>query len=163
MSFTKNPVDMVFSSDDEFQDLEGTNVRVLECEGLPCRLWITKCMTLYNNDGILVGEGTCHNVNSNFMLGANDPLEDTHIAIHILRMHFEEDILHEQVYSLVAWPIKLVHCHGTSLHNHDARDNFNRIQATLLNPPSWTSARPYTSVIKNPPHKTSLKAKELLT
>ena len=32
------PVDAMDSSDDEFQDLEGMNVGIPECEGLPRRL-----------------------------------------------------------------------------------------------------------------------------
>ncbi len=157
------PLDAMDSSDDEFQALEGMNVGIPECEGLPRRQWNTKCVTLYNNEGILVGEGTCHSVNSDLVLGANGPLANTHVAVHISKIHSEVDIPLEQVYSLIAWPTQLVHCHGASLHDHEARDNFNRIQASLLNPPSLSFARPYTSVIRNPPRETSLKSKNLLT
>ena len=56
-----------------------------------------------------------------------------------------------------------MHCRGASLQDHEARDNFNHIQAALLNPPSLTSSRPYTSTIRNPPCETSVKTKDLLT
>ena len=72
-----------------------------------------------------MGEGTCHSVNSNLMLGANGPLGDSHVAVHIRRTYSEDDISEEDMYALVAWPTKLVHCHGASLHDHEVRDNFN--------------------------------------
>ena len=156
-------LDIMDSSDNEFQALESMNFGVPECEGLPRRMWNTKCVTLYNGDGELVGEGTCHSVNSDLVLGANGPLGDTHVSVHISKSHCEVDIPQERVYSLVAWPIQLVHCRGASLKDHEAGDNFNRAQTALLNPPSSMYARPYTSAMRNPPHKTGLKSKELLT
>ena len=101
------------------------NVGVPECEGLPCRMWNTKYVTLYNDDGELVGEGTYHSVNSDLVLGANGPLGDTHVSVHISKSHSKVDIPHERVYSLVAWPIQLVHCRGASLKDHAARDSLN--------------------------------------
>jgi len=63
------------------------------------------CVTLYNSNNILVGEGTCHSMNFDLVLGANGPLGDIHVTVHISKTHFEENILQEQVYSLLAWPI----------------------------------------------------------
>ena len=63
------------------------SVEIPECEGLRRRLWNTKCVTLYNEEGKLVREGMCHRVKSNLVVGANDPLGDTYIAIHIRRSH----------------------------------------------------------------------------
>ena len=97
------------SSDDEFQVLEEMNIDIPECEGLPRRLWNTMCVTLYNIQGTLVGEGTCHSVNSDLVLGTNDPLGDTHVAVHISRTHSEEDNSGDWVYSLIGWPIDYVH------------------------------------------------------
>ena len=150
-------------SDDELGVLEEMNVGILECKGLPCRLWNTKCITLYNEEGVFVGEGTCHSVNSDLVLGTTGPLGDSHVAVFVAKTHSEEHLPKERVYSLVAWPIKYVHCCGASLQDHEARDNFNRIQAALWNPPSSTFARPYTSTIRNPPRETSVKTKDLLT
>lgn len=90
--------------------LEGMNVGIPECEGLPRRLWNTMCVTLYNIDGVLVGEGTCHSINSDLVLGASAPLGDTHVAVHISKTHSLEDIPQDRVYSLLAWPIDFVHC-----------------------------------------------------
>ena len=155
--------EVIDNFDDKFGVLEGMNIGIPECEGLPCRLWNTKCITLYNEKGVLVGEGTCHSVNSDLVLGATSPLGDSHVAVFVAKMHSQEHLLEERVYSLVAWPIKYVHCRGASLQDHEAQDNFNRIQATLLNQSSSTSTRPYTSTTRNPPRQTSVKSKALLT
>jgi hypothetical protein len=40
-----------------------------ECEGVPRHLWTTKCVSLHNNDGIAVGEGICHSVKSDLVVG----------------------------------------------------------------------------------------------
>ena len=84
-------------------------------------------VTLYNDEGLLVGEGTCHSVNSDLVLGATCPLGDTHVAMFVAKSHSEEHLPQEHVYSLVAWPIQYVHCRGASLQDHEARDNFNGI------------------------------------
>ena len=139
------------------------SVDVPNYEGIPRWIWNTKCVKLYNVDGVLVGDGTIHSVDSELVLGASGPLEDAHVSMHVSMSHFEVDLLGERVYSLVAWPIELVHYRGASLQNHEARDNFNRLQATLLNPPSATSTRPYTSSIRNPTRDTAAKTKFLLT
>ena len=163
MNVTGMPSEAFNDSDDEFRVLEEINVGIPKCEGLPRWLWNTKCVTLYNDEGLLVGEGTCHNVNSDLVLGATGPLGDTHVAVFIFKSHSEEHIPQERVYSLVAWPIQYVHCRGASLQDHEAQDNFNRIQAALLNPPSLSCSRPYASTIRNPPGETSVKTKDLLT
>ena len=151
------------NSDNEVGVLERMNIDIPDCEGLPRRLWNTKCVTLYNEEGVLVGEGTCHSVNSDLVLGATGPLGDSHVVVFVAKTHSQEHLPKERVYSLVAWPIKFVHCRGASLQDHEARDNFNCIQATLLNPPSLASTRPYTSTTRNPPRQTSVKSKALLT
>ena len=74
---------MAESSDDDVHDTESMMTAVPECEGLPRRLWISKCVTLYNAEGKLVGEGTCHSVKSDLVVGANGPLRDTHVVVHI--------------------------------------------------------------------------------
>ena len=163
MSVTGMLLEAFDDSDDEFGVLEEMNVGIPECEGLLRRLWNTKCVILYNDERLLVGEGTCHNVNSDLVLGAIGPLGDTHVAVFVAKLHSEEHLPQERVYSLVAWPIQYVHCRGASLQDHEARDNFNRIQEALLNPSSLSCSRPYASTIRNPPRETSVKTKDLLT
>ena len=104
MSDTGMPFEAYVDSDDEVEVLEEINVGISECEGLPRRLWNTKCITLYN-DGLLVGEGTCHNLNSDLVLGARGPLGDTHVVVFVAKSHSEEYLPQERIYSLVAWPI----------------------------------------------------------
>ena len=140
MSVSGMPLEAVDNFEDEFEVLEGMHVGIPKCEGLPRRLWNTKCVTLYNDEGLLVGECTCHSVNSDLVLGATGLLGDTHVAVFVVKSHSEDHLPQEQVYSLVAWPIQYVHCRGASLQDHEARDNFNCIQAALLNPLSLTSS-----------------------
>ena len=115
MSDIGMPLEAYVDSDDEVEVLEEMNVGIPKCEGLPRRLWNTKCVTLYNDERLLVGEGTCHNENSDLVLGATGPLGDTHVAVFVAMSHLEEHLPQERVYSLVAWPIQYVHCHGASL------------------------------------------------
>ena len=109
------PPEVMDNSDNEFGVLEGMNISIPECEGLPRRLWNTKCIMLYNEEGVLVGEGTCHSMNSDLVLGAIGSLGDSHIAVFVVKTHSQEHLPKERVYFLVAWPIKYVHCHGASL------------------------------------------------
>ena len=109
------PLDVMDNSDDEFGVLEGMNIGIPECEGLPRQLWNTKCVTFYNEEGVLIGEGTCHSVNSDLVLGATGPLGDRHVVVFVAKMHLQEHLPEERVYSLVAWSIKYVHCRGASL------------------------------------------------
>ena len=101
MNVTGMPLEGLDDSEDEFGVLEGMNVGIPECEGLPRRLWNKKCVTLYNKERDLVG----HNMNSDLVLGATGPLDDTHVAVFVAKMHLEEHLPEERVYSLVAWPI----------------------------------------------------------
>ena len=151
------------SSEDKVDNVESMSVEIPECDGLPRRLWNTKCVTPYNEEGKLVGEGMCHSVKSDLVVGTNGPLGDSHVAIHICRSHSEVDIPQDLVYALVAWPTKLVHYHGASLHDHKARDKWNQLQEARANPLLSKSTRPYTSAIRNPPRDDPVKYKELLS
>ena len=75
-------MDMADSSD-EMQDVDSMSNEIPNYKGLPRQMWNTKCKTLYNIEGKLVGEGMCHSVNSDLVLGANGPLGDNHVAVHI--------------------------------------------------------------------------------
>ena len=150
MNSVADQENMMDFSKDEVQFLQEMSVDVPDCEGIPRQMWNTKCVKLYNVDGILVGEGTIHSVDSELVLGASGPQGDAHMSVHVSMLHSELDLPKERVYSLVAWPIELVHYRGASLQNHEARDNFNCLQAALFNPPSATSTRPYTSSITKP-------------
>ena len=77
ISDTSMPLEAYDDSNDEVGVLEEMNVGIPECEGLPRWLWNTKCVTFYNDEGLLVGEGTCYSVNLDLVLGARGPLSDT--------------------------------------------------------------------------------------
>ena len=95
MSVTGTPLEAFDDSNNEFGVLEEMNVGIPECEGLLRRLWNTKCVTLYNDDGLLVGEGTCHSMNSDLVLSARVPLDDTHVAVFVVKSHSEEHLPQE--------------------------------------------------------------------
>ena len=132
MNSVADQENMMDFSNDEVQVLQEMSVDIQDCEGIPRRMWNTKCVKLYNVDGVLVGEGTIHNVNSELVLGASGPLGDAYVPVHVSMSHSEVDLPKERVYSLVAWP-ELVHYRWASFQNHEARDNFNHLQAALLN------------------------------
>jgi hypothetical protein len=82
---------VVGSDNDPFSDMEEEVHEVFsdrdipECEGVPRHLWTTKYVSLHNCDGIAVGEGICHSVKSDLVLGSRGPLGDTHVAVQISR------------------------------------------------------------------------------
>ena len=143
-------------SSNEMEDLESMSNETPNCKGLPQRLWNTKCITLYNEERKLVGKGTCHSVNLDLVLDTNGHLGDSQVAVHICRIDSENDISKDNVYALVVWPTKLVHCHGVSLHDHEARDNFNRMQAALTNMPlSKSKNAVFECLLKSPSRRSS--------
>jgi hypothetical protein len=50
---------------------------------VPRHLWTTKCVSLHNDNGIAIGEGICHSVHFNLVVGSNGPLGDTHVVVQI--------------------------------------------------------------------------------
>ena len=52
-----------------------------ECKGVPCHLWTTKCVSLYNSNGIAMEEGICHSVKSDLIFGSTGLLGDMHVAV----------------------------------------------------------------------------------
>jgi hypothetical protein len=102
---------VVGSDNDPLSDMEEEVHEVFsdrdipECEGVPRHLWTTKCVSLYNCDGIAVGEGICHSVKSDLVLGSTGPLRDTHVAIQISRSLKPDEFSDDWRYSVRAWPI----------------------------------------------------------
>ena len=48
-----------------------------ECEDVPCHLWTTKCVSLYNSNCFALGEGICQNVKFDLVVGSTGLLGDT--------------------------------------------------------------------------------------
>ena len=95
MNVNGMPPEVMDNSDDEFRVLEGMNIGIPKCKGLPCQFWNMKCITLYNKEGVLVGEGTCHSVNSDLVLGATGPLGDNHVVVFVAKTHSQDHLLEE--------------------------------------------------------------------
>jgi hypothetical protein len=96
-----------------------------ECEGVPRHLWTTKCVSLHNDGGIVVGEGICHSVKSNLVVGSTGPLGNTHVAIQISKSLKRDEFPDDWRYSVRAWPITHVFYNGASFYDHERRHKFN--------------------------------------
>lgn len=48
-------------------------------------LWTNKCVSLYNDNGIVVGEGISHRFKSDLVVKSTGPLKDTQIVAQILK------------------------------------------------------------------------------
>src|SRR5665811_226824 len=88
-----------------------------ECEGVPRHLWTTKCVSLHNSDGIAVGEGICHSVKSDLVVGSSGPLGDTHVAVQISWSLKPDEFPDDWRYTLRAFPITHVYYNGVSFFN----------------------------------------------
>ena len=121
----------ILCRNDSVSDVEEDNQEVIfdrdipECNGVPHHLWTTKCVSLHNNDGIAVGEGICHSVKSNLVVGSTGPLGDTHVAVQISRSLKPDEFPDDWRYILAAWPITHVFYNGASFFNHERRHKFN--------------------------------------
>ena len=58
---------------------------VVQCEGIPRKSWMTKCVALQNDAGVVVGKGICHNVDSVLIIDSdNQPLGDDSVVVQIV-------------------------------------------------------------------------------
>ena len=136
---------------------------IVQCEGLPRRLWNTKSVTLMNDMGLEVAKGLCQSVNCDMISGATVPLGDTHVGVQISMSLSEDDVPDEWRYSIRAWPIKLAYYKGASLYDHEQQDKFNAIIAARQNPIQRGTVRPYTTLLRRPPTQVSTKVTKLLS
>jgi hypothetical protein len=96
-----------------------------ECEGVPRHLWTTKCVSLHNSDGTALGEGICHSVKSDLVVGSTGPLGDTHVAVQVSRSLKPDEFPDDWRYSVRAFPITHVFYNGVSFFDHERRHKFN--------------------------------------
>ena len=55
---------------------------VAQYEGISRKSWMTKCVVLKNEVGVVVGKGICHNVSSDLIIDSdNQPLGDDRVAV----------------------------------------------------------------------------------
>ena len=99
---------------------------VVQCEGIPRKSWMTKCVALKNDAGIVVGKGICHNVDSILIIDSdNQPLGDDRVVVQIAESLSEHDVPSDWVFQLRAWHISCVFLNGASLHDHEQMHLFN--------------------------------------
>jgi hypothetical protein len=87
---------------------------ILEWEGVPRHFWTTKCVSLHNDNGIAVGEGICHSVKSDLVVGSTGPLRNTQVAVQISKSLKPDEFPDDWRYSVRAWPIIHVFYNGAS-------------------------------------------------
>ena len=65
----------------------------MQCEGIPRKSWMTKCVALQNDVGDVVDKGICHNVGSALIIDSdNQPFGDDHVAVQIAESLSERDV-----------------------------------------------------------------------
>ena len=64
---------------------------------------MTKCVALQNDVGVVVGKGTCHNVDSDLIIDSdNHPLKDDRIAIQIAEALSEHNLPSDWLFQMRA-------------------------------------------------------------
>ena len=98
----------------------------MQCEGIPRKSWMTKCVALQNDAGIVVGKGICHNVDLVLIIDSdNQPLEDDCVAVQIAESLSEHDVPSDWMFQLRAWHTSRVFFDGASLYNHEQMHLFS--------------------------------------
>jgi hypothetical protein len=92
---------------------------------MPRHLWTTECVSLYNDNRIAMGEGICHSVKSNLVVGSTGPLGDTHALVQISKSLKPDEFPNHWGYSIRAWPITHVFYNGVNFFNHQRWHKFN--------------------------------------
>ena len=66
---------------------------IAQCEGVPRKSWMTKCVVLKNEVGVVVGKGIFHNVSSDLVIDSDSqPLGDDRVAVQIVEFLSKHDI-----------------------------------------------------------------------
>ena len=118
---------------------------VAQCEGILRKSWMTKCVVLKNEAGVVVGKGICHNVSSDLIIDSdNQPLGDDQVAVQIAESPSEHDIPSDWMFQMRSWPIKRVFLNGASLYDHEQVNLFN-LTSQVAHRCSRLGARPYDS------------------
>ena len=117
----------------------------MQCEGIPRKSWMTKCVALQNDAGVVVGKGICHNVDSALIIDSNNqPLGNDRVAIQIAESLSERDIPSDWVFQLRIWHISRIFLNGASLYNHEQMHLF-RVSSEASHRQSRVGTHPYKS------------------
>ena len=118
---------------------------VVQCEGIPRKSWMSKCVALQNDAGVVVGKGICHNVDSAFIIDSdNRPLGDDRVVVQIAESLSECDVPSDWVFQLRAWHISRVFLNGASLYDHEQMHLF-KVSSGASRRRSQVGAHPYES------------------
>ena len=118
---------------------------VVQCEGIPRKSWMTKCVALQNDAGVVVGKGICHNVDLSLIIDSdNQPLGDDRVAVQITESLSKRDVPSDWVFQLRAWHISCVFLNGASLYNHEQMHLF-KVSSGASRRRSRVGACPYES------------------
>ncbi len=120
-------------------------IGLVQCEGLRRSLWITKCVTLKNDEGVDVAQGICNSVDADLVVDSDGkPLGDNRVAIQIAESLCEEVVPSEWMFSMHSWPITRVYLNGASLHDHEQMSIYKSALNASQNP-IRLGTRPYDS------------------
>ena len=116
--------DPLLDMEDKVQKLL-SNRDIRECKGMPCHLWTTKCVSLDNDNGIVVRERIFHSVKSDLIVKSTGPLRATQVAVQISKSLKLDEFPDDWRYYVRAWPITHVFYNGASFFNHKKWHKFN--------------------------------------
>ena len=118
---------------------------VVQCEGIPRKSWMIKCVALKNDARIVVGKGICHNVVSALIIDSdNQPLGDDCVTVQNAESLSEHDVPSDWVLQLRAWHISRIFLNGASLYDYEQMHLFN-VSSGASRRRSRMGARPYES------------------
>ena len=99
---------------------------VVECEGLRRATWITKAITLTNEEGDNVAKGICHSVDATLVIDIDGkPLGDDHVAIQIAESLGEVEVPSLWMWAMRSWHISRVYLNSASLYDHEQTNIYN--------------------------------------
>ena len=118
---------------------------VAQCEEIPRRSWITKCVILRDEAGRDVAKGIFHNVSAVLVIVSdNQPLGDDRGTVQIAESLSEVAVPSDWMFQLQSWPIHRVFLNGASLLNHEQMNLFNLASRASCHR-SWIGAWSYES------------------
>ena len=116
---------------------------VVQCESILRKSWMTKCVALQNDAGVVVGKRICHNVNSDIIIDSdNQPLEDDRVAVQIAESLSKHDVPFDWLFQLRSWHISHIFLNGASLYDHERMHLFN-VTSVASCRRSWVGACSY--------------------
>ena len=118
---------------------------IVQFEGIPRKSWMTKCVALQNDAGVVVGKGIFHNKDSALIIDSNNqPFGDDFVAVQVVESLSEHDVPSNWVFQLRAWHISRIFLNGASLYDHEQMHLFS-VSSEASRWQSQVGALPYES------------------